>query len=79
MPDWSWSSDRAIWGSLVLGSRFRLIARCRSSRESLMWSARRKSCEELVVIVRLARKPVDDFGGQRRGVGIRVNTKVKTV
>lgn len=37
------SSDREMWPSWEFGSRFREMARCRSSRESLMWSARRKS------------------------------------
>ena len=37
--------------SWELGSRFKEIARCRSSRESLMWSARRKSWDELAMVV----------------------------
>ena len=36
--------------SWELGSRFREIARCRSSRESLMWSARRKSWDGLAML-----------------------------
>lgn len=35
------------------------MARCRSSNDSLMWSARRKSCEALVVIVGFA----GEYGG----------------
>jgi hypothetical protein len=46
MPSRKDSSERAIWLSwLGLESRFRDMARWRSSRESLMWSERRKSCE----------------------------------
>lgn len=50
-----------MWPSWVLGERLRDMARCRSRRESLMWSARRKSCGgfvdmvevvEVVVVVR---------------------------
>ena len=37
--------------SWKLGSRFKEIARCRSSRESLMWSARRKSWDVLAMMV----------------------------
>ena len=36
--------------SWELGSRFREIARCRSRRESLMWSARRKSWDGLAMM-----------------------------
>jgi hypothetical protein len=51
MPDLSCSSERDIWASWLLEGRFRDTARCRSSRESLMWSANRKSCGGLVVMV----------------------------
>lgn len=37
------SREREMWPSWEFGSRFREMARCRSRRESLMWSARRKS------------------------------------
>lgn len=36
------SSDREICPSCEVGSRFRDIARCLSSKDSLMWSANRK-------------------------------------
>jgi hypothetical protein len=39
------SSDRDMWPSWELGSRFKEMARWRSRRESLIWSARRKSCD----------------------------------
>lgn len=41
-PSRSDSSDREICPSCDVGSRFNDIARCRSNKESLMWSARRK-------------------------------------
>jgi len=41
MPSRIESSDRDMWPSWEFGSRLRLMARCRSSRDSLMWSARR--------------------------------------
>ena len=53
MPDCSWSKEREIWPSLELGSRFRDMARWRSSRESLMWSASRNNCDALVVAILL--------------------------
>lgn len=37
------SREREMWPSWEFGSRFREMARWRSRRESLMWSARRKS------------------------------------
>lgn len=37
------SSDLEIWPSCDVGSRFKETALCLSSRESFMWSARRKS------------------------------------
>jgi len=43
MPERRESSDRDIWPSWVLGERSREMARWRSSNESLMWSASRKS------------------------------------
>ena len=46
MPSRKDSRERDIWASWDgLGSMEREMARCRSRRESLMWSARRKSCE----------------------------------
>jgi len=36
------SKERDMWPSCEVGSRFREMARWRSRRESLMWSARRK-------------------------------------
>lgn len=50
MPDRNCSMDREICPSWLLGERLREMARCRSSRDSLMWSARRKSCGGLVAI-----------------------------
>ena len=42
-PSRSESSDLEMCPSWELGSRFNEIARCRSKRESLIWSASRKS------------------------------------
>lgn len=44
IPERNCSSEREIWPSWLFGERFREMARCRSSNESLMWSASRKSC-----------------------------------
>ena len=41
MPSRIESRDREMWPSWELGSRLREMARWRSSRESLIWSARR--------------------------------------
>lgn len=54
MPERNCSSDRDIWPSCVFGERLREIARCLSSRESLMWSARRNSCGGFVVDIAAA-------------------------
>ena len=51
MPERNCSRDREIWPSWLLEGRLRERARWRSSRESLMWSARRKSCGGLVAMV----------------------------
>ena len=53
------SSERDMVLSWELGSRFREIARWRSRRESLMWSARRKSWDGLAMFV--TRSEVFDF------------------
>lgn len=46
MPSLKESSDLDIFESCDgFGSSLREIARCRSSSESLMWSASRRSCE----------------------------------
>ena len=49
MPERSESSDRDIWTSCELEARLSETARCRSSSESLMWSASRKSWGGFVV------------------------------
>lgn len=41
-PSFSESSEREMWPSCEVGSSLSDIARCRSSKDSLMWSARRK-------------------------------------
>jgi hypothetical protein len=51
MPDRNCSSDLEIWASWALGERLSDMARCRSSKDSLMWSDRRNSCGGLVAIV----------------------------
>lgn len=51
MPERNCSRDLEIWPSWLLEGRFSDRARCRSSSESLMWSARRNSWGGLVVIV----------------------------
>ena len=51
MPERSCSREREICASWLVEGRFRDTARWRSSSESLMWSARRKSCGGLVAMV----------------------------
>jgi hypothetical protein len=51
MPERNCSSEREIWPSWLLEGRLRERARWRSSSESLMWSARRKSCGGLVAMM----------------------------
>ena len=48
MPDSSWEREREVWLSCEDWSMLRVMARWRSRRESLMWSARRKSWDGLV-------------------------------
>jgi hypothetical protein len=75
MPARSCSSDRAIWASWLLGERLSEMARWRSSRDSLMWSASRNSCGGLVAIV--IGEVWRNSGGAcyvRRGVGAEPGT-----
>ncbi len=46
------SRERDMCPSWEFGERFSAIARCRSRSESLMWSARRKSCEEFDIVLK---------------------------
>jgi len=43
IPSRNWSSDREMWPSCESRERLSVFARCRSRRDSLMWSARRRS------------------------------------
>lgn len=62
MPSLMESSDREMLPSWVLGSRLRDMARCLSSKESLMWSARRYSCGGLAILIGLERRgPADSM------------------
>lgn len=51
MPSRKDSRDLEMWPSWELGWRFRDIARCRSSSESLMWSAKRYSCDGFAMVL----------------------------
>jgi len=50
MPERNCSSDREICASWLVDGRLSETARCRSSSDNLMWSARRNSCGGLVAI-----------------------------
>ena len=51
MPSRKDSNDREMLESWEgFGSRFNDMARCRSSKESLIWSARRSNCEGLDIV-----------------------------
>ena len=67
------SRERDMVLSWELGSRFSEIARCRSSRESLMWSARRKSWDGLAMLgcLERARVLVSGVAGGVWGLEIR--------
>lgn len=50
MPDRNCSNDLEMWASWLVEGRLSDMALCRSSSDSLMWSANRNSCGGLVAI-----------------------------
>ena len=68
------SRDREMWPSCVVGSRLREMARCRSRRESLMWSASRYSCEAEAIF-----ESTPELPGYHRSCGDNVETRLSNL
>lgn len=49
------SSDLDMFPSCVCESRFNVVALCRSRRDNLTWSARRKTCDGFAIVRRHTR------------------------